>query len=149
MQTYLDLNLQHTESLQHSEINHHSMGMEGELHHPNMNDAHDAVDDRDYSIQRDNGTTGIKGDYERSSSGALSHKGLFLPPLRVGPSVCHKPCWENTDRVSGGLDRKQPFVNKMQVAALVGAFCFRFQFSLSKRSFSWSLSDTKRLHCIL
>ncbi|XP_044222157.1 glutamic acid-rich protein-like [Thunnus albacares] len=118
-QTYLDLNLQHSESSQHSEINHHSMGTGGEIHHPNMNDVRDAVDDRGCSTQRDNGTTSIKGNYERSVTrnrhgrivqlygteqpshtepGANSTSGLLLPPLRVGSSVCHGPCWENTDR---------------------------------------------------
>lgn len=69
MQAYLNLNLQHTESSQHSEISHQSMGTEGELHHPNKNDDCDAVDDRGCSIQRVNETTSIQGICVRSIGG--------------------------------------------------------------------------------
>ncbi|XP_044073655.1 uncharacterized protein KIAA2012-like isoform X2 [Siniperca chuatsi] len=114
-QTYLDMSPQHTESSQHTEINHHSMG--GELHHPNMNCVRDATDDQGCSTE-DSGTTGDKGSYERLISGNRRGRIVrpcgaeqrsntepetntttgLLPPLTVGHSVCRGLCWEKKDR---------------------------------------------------
>lgn len=60
-----DAIFQHTESSQHTEINHHSM--EGEIHHPNMNCVRDEADDQ---MIQDSRTTADKGNYERSISGS-------------------------------------------------------------------------------
>lgn len=60
---YLDASLQHTESSQHTEINHHSM--EEELHHPNVICARDPADDQGCSIQGSE-TTSDKGNYGSS-----------------------------------------------------------------------------------
>ncbi|GAA6219138.1 uncharacterized protein LOC108872809 [Lates japonicus] len=111
-QAYLEMSLQHSESSQRTETNHHSTS--GELHHPNMDCVHDVADDQDCSIRTNSGTTSDKVNYERSSSGnrhgrivrlcgaeqqsntepeTITTSGLFLPPLKVG----HGPCWEKTD----------------------------------------------------
>ena len=65
LQTYLDMSLQPTESSQHSEIGHHSMG--GERHYPSLNCDRDTADDQGCSIQ-DRETTSDEGIHERSMS---------------------------------------------------------------------------------
>ncbi|XP_039674740.1 uncharacterized protein LOC120570452 isoform X1 [Perca fluviatilis] len=93
-QTYVDMSLRHTENIQNTEINHHSIG--GELQHPKKW-VHDVADDQRCSIQ-DSGTTGDEDNYEKSISGKRPGRIGLLPPLTVGHSVSNGPCWEKTDR---------------------------------------------------
>ncbi|XP_049904890.1 uncharacterized protein LOC126393077 [Epinephelus moara] len=100
-QAYVDMNLQQTESSQHSETSHQSSG--GEVSSPNMNQVCDVADDQGCTIQ-DSGMTSDEGKGGRSISGIGQEKIGFLPPLPPeGHSVCNGPCWEKTDRVK--IDR--------------------------------------------